>query len=297
MPTTKKNPTTSKLINRHAEIEQIGHILDRIKNCKNVTFEGVNYHGLAGIGKSRLIRHIGSLCREKDIPFALVDFEESPLQSHADYLALLASQLGKYQELFTALQAAAQEQINSAMVKTLQDAVNGKQLSIEEEPFVLIHDSCEYCEPGLFDWIGKEFLECINKLLRRPVVFFLAGRGPHVKMSYWPPELSNKVESYYISAFDIAGTKEHIAALDRNGAFRGVEAEIFALSSGHPYCTETVLYHLQKLNVDVRELPKHRKTLALRLYEEVIQQKLMPDEKVWPHENFAISCFPRQFDA
>lgn len=296
-PTPPPYSTNSQFINRRQELEQIRQMLERVKRGTNLTFEGIDYYGIPGIGKSRLLQYILEQCRQQQIPAALIDFENLAALSKGEYLATLLSQFVQSSTGKTSTASAGSAKRVSDEKKLLQAFVRKMKRKFKGQPFVVIHDSCENCQPALFDWIGRDFLETMHRTYGKPLAFFLAGRGPRVSMSNWSSAYSRKVHSHYLPEFTLSDTQEHIAALDPDGRLRDRGNDLFELCKGHPYSTEALLYYLQQFNIPVRDLPKHRATLAQQLYHEVIRRKLLPEEKVWPHDSFVLACFPRRFDA
>lgn len=276
-------PTTSRFIDRDSELECIRQLLDRLQRRHRTTFEGVSFYGIPGIGKTRLSRRIAEMCHERKIPVALIDFAQNTCISPNDYRSVVYRELAGVSDVVPVL--------------TLDELCTRLTQALQGRSFVLVHDNCDCCDPNLFDWIGREFLMHMTQQYQRPLVFLAAGRGEYVPLSNWPPELSSKVKSRYLKPFDRKATRKHIEAVDKSGRWEQSAEELYAISRGHPLSTEMLLFYLQTLQVDASELPRRRKTLAGRLYKELLRQKVLPKNTLWPHRNFLITSFPRRFDA
>jgi hypothetical protein len=295
-------PKTKKFINRQMEIAQAEEVLRQVKNLKPPAVKGVIYFGIAGIGKSRLLQQIKLQCRRKSLVPASIDFQEQAVHSHLDYLLHLADQLEKPRP-HSGLREAVLDAINLAASpkahaeQALPVFAGALKQRLKARPLVLLLDSCERCVPELFDWIGQQFLVHLVNSNVGPIALFLAGCGPQVAESNWPIRYVRATQNHHVAAFDFADTKKHIAAIDKAKRWRGGEKSIHELSAGHPLSTQALVYFLQSLNVDVRDIPQRRKQLAQRLHDEVISRHLLPQQDLWPQDSFELACVPRRFDA
>ncbi|MGH7452314.1 MAG: CHAT domain-containing protein, partial [bacterium] len=129
-----------------------------------------------------------------------------------------------------------------------------------------------------------------------PIALFLASRGPRVPESRWPAEIIRATRLHHLPPFEFKSTKQHITAIDAPPRCKGGEKDIHALSAGHPFSTEAVVYFLKSLNIEVRDFPQHRGTLARRLYDEVIQHYLCAGVQEWDMAIFNVACMPRRFN-
>ncbi len=286
-------PTTKKFINRQVEIKVAEDFLNRLATAQSAAVEGIVFYGPPGIGKSRLLQDISGRCRHLTLLPSAINFQRQKINSHRQYLFQLWAQLEKppaRKKLRETLKNSSAEEALSLFAQRLQQYLKGL-------PFILLLDSCELCHSPLFDWIGQIFLSHLENTLLRPIGLFLASRGHQVETSNWPVQYVKSIQSRYVAAFDLAGTTEHLAAINRKKKSRGEEKPIYHLSVGHPLSTEALVLFLRRLAVKVETLPQNRPQLAQQLYDEVLQKYLLPPVDSWPRDNFEILCIPRRFDA
>ncbi|MGH7595625.1 MAG: CHAT domain-containing protein [bacterium] len=296
-------PRTEQFINRQQEIEQVEQTLDQLRKLKPPAMRGIVYYGLPGIGKSRILKYVKTRCGEKAFFPTWVDFQNLRVRSPFSYLLFLADQFdpGQTRSRFRDTILNATDAIadpSKRVEQALSVFARGVKQRLKRQPLALLMDNCELCVPDFFDWIGQRVLVQLMEIRVGPIALFIASRGPQqVAASNWPLEMIRQTLIECVPPFDFETTKQHIAAIDITPPrCRGGEKEIYALSAGHPFSTEAVVYFLQRLNVDVSDFPKHRKTLALRLHYEVIHHYLCTGVKTWNPAIFDIACIPRRFD-
>jgi len=294
-------PRTEKFIHRGPEIEQAKQVLNRIIDVEPPFFEGCVYWGIPGIGKSRLLRRVEAVCHDEALSSAWVDFKTQNFGSQQDYLFHLADQFDRRRNgrrFRDSLQEVANDLGDPSREKEiLQAFAHGVKQRLQREPLILLMDNCEFCSALVFDWIGQKFLAYFIDARISPIALFLTSRGPRVPESRWPPEIIRATRLHHLPPFEFKATKQHIAAIDDiPPRCKGGEKDIHALSAGHPFSTEAVVYFLKSLNIAVRDFPQHRETLARRLYDEVIQRYLCAGVKEWDMAIFDVACMPRRFN-
>lgn len=296
-------PRTTEFINREREIEQVEQTLDQLRKLKPPAMRGIVYYGLPGIGKSRILEYVKTRCSEKAFFATWVDFQKPRVRSPLSYLLYLADQFdsGQTRSRFrnTILNATdATADPSERAEQALPVFARGVKQRLKHQPLALLMDSCELCVPDFFDWIGQRVLVQLMEIRVGPIALFIASRGPQqVAASNWPVEMIRQTLFERVPTFDFEATKRHIAAIDTTPPrCRGGEKEIHALSAGHPFSTEAVVYFLQRLNVEVGDFPQHRQKLARRLYNEVIHRYLCTGVATWNPAIFDIACMPRRFD-
>lgn len=286
-------PTARRFIDRQAEIKDVENLLERVAAANSVAVEGIVYFGPPGVGKSRLLQNIALRCRDRKLHSAAFDFQQHTINSQRLYLLHLFAQLAKRQKrktLHETLKTATDEEVLPLFAKVTQQL-------LKDQPLILLLDSCEFCEPTLFDWIGQKFLMHLEKSLLGPIALFLACRGQQVVTSNWPVQYVRATTSRYVPAFDFASTQEHLITLDKAKNSRGGEKPLYDLSNGHPLSNEALVHFLQHLNIQAETISQNRQQLAQLLYNHILHEYLLPPIESWPRENFEMICVPRRFDA
>jgi hypothetical protein len=293
------HPTIKEIIDRRKQREQLQQVLTHLRNRRNedLRFDAFEYYGVEGIGKSRMLDEVKSVCRDEKLPFVVFDFSlkdwpEDPI----DKLKLWFQ---------VHLCAGLERDFSMAAVKGSLNATGGNSqfvtLLVEalgNTPLILMLDSTEYCPEEFFDWIGREFMRPFIEAPNSPgVLLFLAGRGPRVPDSRWPRLLKNSTLSARLDPLDFNDTLEHIRQLDAKGQYRDAGRFIYDLSNGHPYSTEMLVYELSRMGVGAGNLAEKRRELAERLYDEVFRQRILAGTPAWVQRFIEIASIPRRFSS
>jgi hypothetical protein len=293
------HPTTKDIINRKQQREQLKQALTRARHRKkeDLRFDALEYYGVEGIGKSRMLDEAKSACRDEQLPFVVFDF------GLKDWLE---DPITKLKLRFQGhISAGLERDLSMSAVKGSLNAGNGDKqfvaLLIEalgDTPLIIMLDGMEHCPEELFDWIGREFIRTFVEAPNTPgVLLFLAGRGPRVQASRWPLLLRNSAQSARLDPLGFTETEEHIRKLDTSGQYQGAARFIYDLSNGHPYSTEMLVHELSRMGVGAGALTERRKELAERLYEEVFRQRILADTPAWVQRFIEIASIPRRFSS
>ncbi len=296
-------PTSPSFIDRKKQREQIAKILDQVEKRES-RFAALEFYGIGGLGKSRILDEAKEHCRQLSLPFAVVDClisdtaNAQPLNIWIDILLRICDQLDHYFPLASVrgiLSSLARNGDHKEMVKEfparLAEIIAG-------HPLILMLDSVEHCPEALFDWLGQEIVAPLASDERIPgLVLFLAGRGQRMIESHWPRTFIRATQSFRLDPLDFAATEEHIGNLPIEGQYRAAVKEIYALSNGHPYSTEALVHWLNTLGIKVDGVGAQREALARRLYDEVIRRYIQADAGDWALPLLEIACIPRRFDA
>lgn len=293
------HPTTKQIINRKQQREQLKRVLAHTRDRKkeDLRFDALEYFGVEGIGKSRMLDEAKSVCRDEKLPFVVFDFglkdwPEEPLsQLKLRFQANLCVGLERDFSMSAAKNSLnageGDKQFVSLLIKALGDV-----------PLIFMLDGTEHCPEELFNWIGREFIRLFVEVPESPgVVLFLAGRGPRIGASRWPLLLRNSTQSSRLNPLGFADTQEHIDQLDTSGQYKTVSRFIYDLSNGHPYSTEMLVHELSRMGVGAGDLVKKRRDLAERLYEEVFRQRILADSPTWVQRLIEIASIPRRFSS
>lgn len=295
-------PTSASFVDRKRQREQIAKILDQVEK-RETRFAALEFYGIGGLGKSRILDEAKDQCRQRKLWFAIADFLVSekanthPLDARLDILLRLCDQLDHYLPLVPVrglLASLARNGDHNEMIREfparLAEIISGR-------PLILMLDSVEHCPDALFDWLGQEIVAPLASDERiSGLVLFLAGRGQRVVESHWPRTFMRATQSFRLDPLDFAATEEHIGALPIDGRYRGAVKEIYALSNGHPYSTEALVHWLNTLGIKMDGVGAQREGLARRLYDEVIRRYILADAGEWVLPLLEIVCILRRFD-
>jgi hypothetical protein len=293
--------TSEKLIGREKQGEEIAGTLHALVH-QEVGFQGLEFYGLAGIGKSRILDEAKAQCREKSLAFAVIDFLSPSRKQQAEKLSALVrlcDQLDQHlpvQRLRGTLTAASRSDGGEAFDKAIAAFRGELGTLLGEQPLVLMLDSLELCTDELFNWLGREV---IAPLAEEPgsLALMLGSRGARVRESRWPAVLKARMRSFRLDPLDFQATALHISGLPGGEPYKPAVKHIYDLSIGHPFSTESLVAWLKEMGVPVEEVSMSREDLAQRLYEEVIRRYVLAQAEEWVLPMLEVASIPRWFDA
>jgi hypothetical protein len=285
--------TSSALIDREQQRKKIRELFAQMAE---VPFAAMEFYGVGGLGKSRVLEIAKQESREQGFPLTIVDLLLSDcsnsLYPRYDLLLRISDQIDLFSD-FNRGRLLISTFVRDRKLEKGAAANNGEDdilleyhaclaNALGDQPLILVLDSVEHCKKEIFDWLGRQLLAplVLDRKLSSLVVF-LAGRGPRVRESRWPPILKNATQSFRLDPFDFESTVEHIRALPLKGEYRKAAKDIYALSNGHPYGTEEIASWLNSLGVNVESVGEKKKELADRMKEEVIRSYILSDAGDW----------------
>lgn len=301
-------PISKKLIDRNKQREKINSILSESK--EKGSFVSLEFYGIGGLGKSRILEIAKEECRKRNLPFATIDFLVTDRQNtqhpDLDILLRICDNLDIFTDFTKGRLFSASLIRNGKNLKTKSDNIITNQEvltgfhnylveALDGRPLIMMLDSIEHCPDDLFNWLGKEFLAPLS--MTAPVILFLAGRGPRVRESRWPILLKHTTESLRLDPLAFEHSREQIQAIQNETEYHTEAKKIYALSNGHTYSTEAIVYWLHNLGVEVQDVETHREELARRLRMEVIQKYILSDADEWVLPFLEIVSYFRWFSS
>ena len=302
-------PTSKNLINRNEQREKIKSLLSKETEQTHCVLE---FFGIAGLGKSRVLEIAKEECRKKELPFGVIDFlvaDTSNVQyPDLDILLRICDNLDRFTD-FTPGRLFIASLTRNSKGDVSQESKNivtdNKSLtefrrylveSLNGRPLIMMLDSIEQCPDELFNWIGREFLApLVAEQNIGQVTLFLAGRGPRVNESRWPVALRTATESLRLNPLEFESSLEHIGSLPTGIDYSEAARDIYALSNGHSHSTEAIVYWLGSLGIKVKEVGAQRIELARRLKDEVVRRYILSDAGDWVLSFLEVTCYFRWF--
>lgn len=310
-------PTTERPIDRESQKRLTNEVLSKIKNGRyesgtSLPYFAVEFYGIEGVGKTRVLNVVKELCEAQQFPFVIVDSafnwrEAKELTSLvSEFLRSICEQLGKRSEIanLSAQASSILEDIQrdndqgEEFVALVKDFV-GLLVEIQAKicsPLILLLDKTEYFPLELFNWLGEVFIRLFLEAELSPgAILFLAGRGKRIRESSWSGILKQASSVYAVDPLNFIDTGDHIHALVSGRHYKPAAEFIYDLSNGHPYSTEMIVYELDRLGVKVDAVEEHRIEIAEKLYEKVIRRHILEDAGDWVRRFIEIASVPRWF--
>jgi len=315
---------SSKLIDRSQQREIVERILDCETKCPKPSL--VEFYGVAGIGKSKVLEYVKIKSRDCNIPFLSIDFllteaTESSTRIKLGILQQACTQLEHYVSpshayflsearalIGTAFRRSekSQEESESGLLK---QCCTLTAKAIVNSPLVIMFDSLERCADEVFRWLWDEFLvaferrECGDsgttnqKDGQNAVVTFVAGRGQFFRNNWKPSKLSTnrEIASYPLDPLEFNDTKLQIQDLAPEFVSETNVATIHQISNGHPLSTRNLVELL--LGMKHSEKSLNKKELAEEVYHRVISEYVLFGVDEHSQRLIHLACVPRRFDA
>lgn len=310
-------PTTEKPIDREYQKKLTEEALSKIEAGRFVSgtslpFCALEFYGIEGIGKTRVLNVVKELCEARQLPFVVIESSynwrggQDQFGLISEVLRSICEQLSKRSEVASLaafassiLENIQRDQAQGVEYEPLVREFAGVLVEIQirtQSPFILLLDKTEYCPQDLFNWLGAVFFRLFLEAELSPgVVLFLAGRGGRIRESGWPSYFKRVSSVYAMDPFNFEDTGDHVHALASGSYYRPAAKFIYDLSNGHPYSTEMIVYELDRLGVKADAVEEHRMQLAEKLYEEVIRRHILEDTEDWVRRFVEVASVPRWF--
>jgi hypothetical protein len=304
--------TPPKLINRIKQREQLQELLDhkivggsQHSGNEIKPFIGIEYYGIGGIGKTRFLEEAKIQCRERKLPFAIIDFfvplSQNPENAFLEILVRICDQYDHYISMIAARNVLPDSfhlkdsQQHAALINKYRQNL---AQAFQDVPLILMLDSTESCSDELFNMLGNELIApLVNEGLVQQVILFLAGRGPRMVESRWPRSFLRNTHSEHLDPLSYDDTENYLETLPTKVSYRPATKAIHAITNGHPYSTETLATLLDDLNIKPAQVEHNRLRMAEQLYKEVIQRYILAGAPEWVLPLIELACVPRHFDA
>ena len=312
-------PTTNDPIDRAEQRRLTEELLEdiesKIRNSESgfLPFRAMEFYGIEGIGKTRMLNVVKEICDARQIPFISIEasfnWQDNEEQNTliSEFLRSVSEQIGRHSQMagLAASASAILENIqrerdpNSSEYNNLIKEFVAVLVEIQKQikhPFVLLLDKTEYCPQGILNWLGMEFARLFVQANQSPgMAIFLAGRGKLIRDSRWPNYFKKASSDHVLNPLSLEFTESHIGLLPSGEKYQPATEFIYDLSNGHPYSTEMIVFELSKMGVEVDAVEQHRLQLAEKLYKEVIHRHILEDTSEWIRKFVEIASIPRWF--
>lgn len=311
--------TTNEMVDRRAYIANIEKTLQVALDGQDY-YKVVEFYGVAGLGKSRILSCVKSACRSRQLTFAAIDLmylEGTELESQQlSILQQVCDQLEhRLPDLTIAQQSVAAAKRNALLGnpqraddasrqgmalmsnRVPMDYVLNIARALDRAPLILILDSTETCSRPLFEWLGNEVIREFRCAGVRSVIVFLAGRGQRMGIEStapWPQLKPLEIESYLLESFELPDSVEHVNLLSKGTGFVPPSEAIHGLSNGHPLSNERIMEWLKQQGVADVEFSVAQ--LANSLNEQVVEEYILSRPDVVIKQLIELACITRAFD-
>jgi len=291
----QRYPTTTIIIDRDEEKKKVQEALRAIRADRTPRAIVLEFYGLAGLGKTRLLKENREQCRQAGVPFAFADLSGARTPDQLmDHLMRQLDLQGfmlpnglevVFDAYWHATGEANLQPVANEFVRYLEAILHRPQL------LALILDTTNACSESFLQWLSRDILLPLCGYNRLLVI--LAGRA---KVEDWAPEFRQVPESFEIKPFTVQETEEHIRHLPNGAQYAPAAKEVQKLTWGHPYSNEAIVYWLNQLGIDASHIVDNRVELARCLRTAIIEGYIMKSLEPWLHSLLEVAAIPRRFD-
>ncbi len=283
--------------NREREVEILIDRLIILQQEKSVPNRVINYYGVPGIGKSRLLREMQKLPAVRELSTTLfID-----LETYAQPSELLPMKVQFLQALFTSNNRYAfpedqrdmiEEKLGRLSDQPDEDHLNAALVAVtsgiiaraHQTPVVVYLDSCEHARDAIFAWIERMVL--LPLIQSERVLCVVASQ---MEMRWRHHHVRRHVESFAMSALDQYATRIHA------GQNTTIGDEIYRFTFGHPLSNEVVLDMLPEQSDEIDWLMHHRREVATRVVDRLLKRSIANINEDLKQILLVLSLF-REFD-
>jgi hypothetical protein len=294
--------STNRFINRDSELATIQqHVatLDRQTIGSPVL---INFHGIPGLGKTALIKHIYALHQnhpgirtlllspdipdlDQEIDFTRLKFEFIAAlfkanREHLDPLAekytSIMARLGPLAEKDDSIEEFSDQEANSVLGDIVQDLLR------VETPLLLLFDGWDQTLEALFVWVERLLLLPLIRTCQLLGVF-----GSQLPLRWHHFEIRRLVEVSLLLPFSLAATSEHL------NCSKELARQFFAITSGLPYANQCILEYCVEHPRWKQAKKQHLPAMAQHVYMQLSSYLNITPEI---QQIFSVIAFFREFN-
>ena len=311
MPANQLRGIVETFVNRDQEIEYVKERTSVIRHSGTAFQPVINFYGVAGIGKTMLMREIYKRMGADNILCALVDFTKHA--GYSDFLygrviilediaAGISSQVGLNSLEFEARCAefwkAHRDKLGQPALSERQDLVVGAFLDYVDHllrhprgiVLVLLFDATENAEQAVLDWLEQEVL--LPLLRTEKVVLVIAGRVPWRLKEF---QVRRRTYQYRLRPFGRETVEQQLPD------YRHLTPKIIEVTFGHPDANRRLVEKVHELEqkegpFSPEQFDAHKAFLVQDLVEGLIDDKVLADMPVEVRQALHLIAPLRQFD-
>lgn len=298
---------SENFVNRDEELNNISALLNSLIGGDESRIRVMEYYGIAGIGKSTLLRKIGDTCSELKLPYIYIDFQKE-IANQSDQFKLLDIVLEVCKELNMPIDGNVALKIevskytrlveeettwNAATVLAFQKLITSFLSCINGLNFVLLIDSLDNLAPETITLLEREFF--VQLASSNPVMIVLASCR-RIKWSNY--SLKRILETRKIEPLSKKSTIEQLEDL---GCEKWAD-EIYDITKGHPLSTIIVKNLLDEIQLAIGgkigndDFGDYECRLVKAVEESVIKNKVMQSVDSELFSIIRMLSMPRIFD-
>ena len=308
-PMDDDNVSSRNLINRGKELTLIQHALDALRSNNNTPLNTpiINFFGIDGIGKTRILQEISARCRGND----LLCLELDGSQTTTNISRAILLQTKKYRQR--------SPQQNTPKKRDSQSqTVNAIKSTLNSTPVVILFDSIDASNNTLINWIKITFSDIFHALMEHNNLFIVLMSKQQVifeddwfmtrKLTPFPLKpLDHNNSRFYLDSLvetrqlplspqesNRSDSSSYRDALDEN-----TSKFILQWTRGYPLAMEVMTKAIFQQHFDIEQTVDQQQLITL-IIEEVIDKKVLahvePSLLDWYKAHYLLLSIPRRFN-
>jgi len=298
----------SHFVDREEQIEFIKDLLKDLSTGIEPRHRIIEYYGVAGVGKTALLRQVQSLCTEAEIPCLYFDFSSGVTDGDEEIALLRAIVLETIGDAspealgFTRIveeynQARGQEKDKKDFGPEL--CFLSKRIATEflrclrGHMLVLLLDSVDRASARALAFLEREIL--VQLVSSSPIVAILASRRRIGWTSY---SMKRLLLSQRLAPLSREDSAKHMESMGRSEC----ADEIYEITNGHPMSNSVVKDLLDQIEIAINRRIKcedfgdYECRLVKALEEEVVQNQIMQAVDLELYPIFRVLSIPRRLN-
>jgi hypothetical protein len=278
---TDKHPR--KLINREKELELVQIAFDTLIHKKNLLSTPIiDFFGIAGIGKTRILQEISAKCVENDLPCIKLDGS----QNISRISSAVLQQTNKYRQKSSKKPTVRKSDSHA-------QTVNAIKVLLQYKPVVILLDSIDTSDVSLVNWIKitlRDLMEHNNLFI------VLTSKQQIVFENDW--FMARKLTPLQLKPLNRQDSTSYLDSLE--GPISPKTREIiFRWTRGYPLAMEVMSKTLIEQHLDLEKSEDQQQLITL-IIEEVIDKKVLahvePSRLDWYKAHLLLLSIPRRFN-
>src|SRR5579859_4684833 len=288
-PLADHDNSPRKLINRKSELELIETALSALIGRKNILSTPiVDFFGIAGIGKTRILQEIANMCLVSGLLCIKLDENQTHLDGRKNISSISRTILQQANKLKSKTSRSPSAKKSDVQTQT----VEAVKTLLENRPVVILLDSIDASNDTLVNWIE----ETLGDLMQYNNLFVvLTSKQRIVFENDW--SIIRKLTPFQLRPLNRDDSRSYIDSLDCTIS-SDTRDVIFQWTRGHPFAMETMAKAIVQHRFDI-ERSEDQQQLITIIIEEVIDKKVLarvdPSQLEWCKACLLLLSMPRRF--
>lgn len=276
-----------RFINREAEMTLIDDAFEALRDYNESLLRTpiVNFYGVEGIGKTAIVKHVESKCKDQNVQYILIE----TIKDARDLSYKLFRQVKKYN---ISLSFADEEDANLS-----QQSINATKALLKQGTVVMLLDAVDATNEELVAQIAGTLHGVIDDVADDNKLFVVLTSRKCLLFEN-DRLISRKLTSLQLKPFDQKSSQDYLDSIG-TPLTKEVRSYIYEWTRGYPLAMEVMTEAIIERHLDPRNAEDQRELLEL-IQERVVDQGVLANLKGERLETYkaalTLLCIPRRFN-